>query len=455
MSGRMVIIGMGAAGGSAALTARKLDRNIEIIVIDRMSRSTYSKCGLPFVIGGVIGSFDTLSVISRETFERQRITLMNRTEVLDIDTTKKVIGVEKDGEVTFLDYDHLIIATGGYSSSISVSGGDLDNVLSLRTVEDGERIIEVAAKSDNAVVNGASFIALEVVEALREIGLNVSIVIRSRALRSMVDASISKLLHAHLEDMGVNVLIGAPVEKINGTRSVESVTVNGVDVPADVVVMATGTRPDVSIAKVAGLTIGESGGILVDEKLSTSAECVYAAGDCVECLEVLTGKPTLSGLGTIAARQGIVSVTNALGGDMRAPPVFNAAVMKLAGLEVGSVGVTGDWAQECGMDVAAQMISYPHLPHYYPGGKGVRVRLLALVESGRIVGAQFMSEVPVNSRINAMSIAMQKGMTVDELAMADLCYSPPCSDTWDPVSVCAQALGKKLERLRRKGRRKR
>lgn len=448
MSGRIVIIGMGAAGGSAALTARRLDRNVEIIVMDRISRSTYSKCGLPFVIGGVIPSFDTLSVISRETYRKQNVTVMNNTDILGIDTAAKIVEVSTNERIDRIDYDRLVLATGGVSSVLPIPGADLDGVFALRTAEDGEKIIEAVENARTAVINGASFIALEVAEAFLERGLDVSIVIRSRALRSMVDKSVSNVIHKHLSEIGMNVLSGTPIERINGTGRVVSVSVGNKEIPTDLVVMATGTKPAVSIAERAGLEIGETGGIKVDEYLKTSAEDVYAAGDCVESRDGITGKPILSGLGTIAARQGIVSATNALGGSEKAPLVLNAAVMKLKGLEIGSVGITEDRAAENGMEIAAQMLTYPHLPHYYPGGKGVRVRLLALMDSGKLVGAQFTSEVPINSRINAMSIAIQKGMTVDELAMADLCYSPPCADTWDPVSVCAQTLQRKLVKLR-------
>ncbi len=448
MSGRIVIIGMGAAGGSAALTARKLDRKIEIIAMDRISGNTYSKCGLPFVIGGVIPSFDTLSVITGETYRKQKITLMNDTEILGLDTSAKVVSVSSDDDTAEIDYDSLVLATGGFSSVVPVPGADLNGVLALRTAQDGQRMVEAAQNARTAVVNGASFIALEVAEALLERGLEVSIVIRSRAIRSMVDRSVSNIIHKHLKNIGMNVLLGAPIERINGTERVGSVNVGGQEIPTDMVIMATGTKPEVSIAGSAGIELGETGGIKVDEHLKTSAEDVYAAGDCVESTDAITGKPILSGLGTIAARQGIVAATNALGGCEKAPPVFNAAVMKLMGLEIGSVGITEDKAAENGMEIIGQMLSYPHLPHYYPGGKGVRVRLLARVDSGKLVGAQFVSEVPINSRINAMSIAIQKGMTVDELAMADLCYSPPCADTWDPVSVCAQALQRKLKRVR-------
>lgn len=448
MSKRIVILGMGAAGGSAALTARRMDRKTDIIVVDRISRSTYSKCGLPFVISGVIPSFDTLTVISRDAYKRQNISVKDNTEILGIDTDAKVLKVKgSDGNST-IDYDKLILATGGYSAIPPIPGVDLRGVLSLRSTEDGERIVEAAGSARSVVVNGASFIALEVAESLLERGLEVSVVIRSRALRSMVDKSISRLIHKHLEEIGMNVLLGNPVSSINGTDKVGSVTVGDEEIGTDLVVIATGTRPDVDVAKMAGLTLGETGGIKVDETLRTSAGNVYAAGDCVECTDGITGKPTLVGLGTIAARQGIVAAMNAMGGNEKAPPVFNAAVMKLMGLEIGSVGITEDRAAENGIEVAAQTISYHHLPHYYPGGRNVKVRLLADTGTGKLVGAQFISEVPINSRVNAMSIAIQKGMTVKELAMADFCYSPPCADTWDPASVCAQALSRKLKKMK-------
>jgi NADH oxidase (H2O2-forming) len=444
MERKIVVIGAGSAGASACFAARKQDRKAEITCINREPYPTYSRCALPFVIGGEIDSFDTITVFRPDFYKSQNIELMLGTHVESADIAGKRLKTSA-GEI---DYTSLVLATGGKANVQNVPGARLDGVFVLRTCDDGKSILNVAQAGKNAVINGASFIALEVAEALRRRGMNVTCVIRSRALRSMIDEPFSKLVEEKLIGKGIIILKGSPLTKVLGDKKVTGVLVGEKEVRADMVVMCTGTTPETGLARAMGLEMGQTGGIKVDGRMETSVKGIFAAGDCVESQCFIRKVPMLSGLGTVATRQGMAAGANAAGGDAQAPPVLGAAVMKLFDMEIGAVGLTEDFAREAGFDVVASTIKYPSLPHYYPGGTDVHARLLADKKNGRIIGGQVLVKRGAAERVNMLSAAILKGMTAGEMHMADFCYSPPCADIWAAEAVAAGGLAKRLERGR-------
>jgi NADH oxidase (H2O2-forming) len=441
MEKNLVVIGAGSAGASACFAARKQDRKVKIVCINQEPFPSYSRCALPFVIGGEIDSFDTPTVFDFDFYKKQNVDIMPGVTVETVDVQNKVVKTSA-GDV---NYTELVLATGGNAKSSDLPGTNLEGVFVLRTRDDAERILGRAEAGKNALVNGASFIALEVAEALKHRGMKVTCVIRSRALRSMVDKEISQFIEEKLVEKGVIVLKGAEMSAILGEGKVTGVTVGENEVSADMVVMCTGVVPDNNLAKSMGLEIGSTGGIKVSERMETSVSGIYAAGDCVENECFVTKKPVLSGLGTIATRQGMVAGANAVGADMKAPPVLGASVMKLFDIEIGAVGPTEDFARGAGIDVAALGVKYPSLPHYYPGGTDVQVRLLADKATSKIIGGQIIVHRGAAERINMLSMAILKGATAQELNTADFCYSPPCSDIWAAEAVAAQGLVRRLE----------
>jgi NADH oxidase (H2O2-forming) len=327
-----------------------------------------------------------------------------------------------------------------------MEGTELGNVFSLRTIADGEKIIESVKRSRSAFVNGASFIGLEVAEALVARGLDTTCVVRSRMLRTMIDADLSSELQKHMIERGCRVIQGKTIEALVGgpDGNVRAVVVDGEEIPTDMVVMATGVKPLVDIGKEAGVEIGEVGGMVVNKRMRTRIPDIYGAGDCAEDHFGLLGFPFISMLGTVATRQGVVAGMNMVGAEAEVPKFYNAAVMKLFGMQIGSVGLTSDLAQKNGLKPETVKVTHATLPHYYPGGRPVRIKLLAHPETQQLIGAQIMGEETVPETVNTMSLAIQHGMTVSDVAMADFCYAPPCADIWAPAAAAAQGLERKL-----------
>ncbi len=445
MARRIVVIGAGSAGASACFAARKQDRKAEITCLNAEPYPTYSRCALPFVIGGEIDSFDTPTVFGLDFFKSQKIDIRPGVKVESVDAEQKQVKASGDT----LEYDSLVLAMGGRAKIPSMPGAGLPGVFVLRARDDGAAILELAGPGKTAVVNGASFIALEAAEALHRRGAHVICVIRSRALRSMIDKQFSRIVEEKLSQNDIEVLKDHPVGSVIGTDKAAGVMVNEKEIPAGMVIMCTGTAPDVEIAVSMGVSTGKTGGIKVNDRMETGIDGIFAAGDCVESTCFIRGTPVLSGLGTIATRQGMVAGANAAGADEHAPPVLGASVMKLFDIEIGAVGLTEDFAANAGFDVFASTIKYPSLPHYYPGGTEVHVRLLADKNDGRLIGGQVIVNEGAAQRVNMLSLAILNRMTAEELHMADFCYSPPCSDIWAAEAIAAGGLATRLRKSRK------
>lgn len=445
MPKKIVVVGNGSAGASVAFSARKNDRAAEITVLERFPYPTYSKCALPFVIEGAIDSFQTITVFSHEFYRQQKVNLVNGATVTRvIPDEKKVIYKDASGEKT-LAYDSLALTLGGWPRVPKIPGVDLDGVFALRTIGDGEKILAAAKTAKRAVVNGASFIGLEVAEALIRRGVDTTVVVRSRMLRTMIDADFSSELQEHMIKHGCKVIQDKTIETVVGANGkVKAAVVGGEEVPADMVVMCTGVSTVTGLAKDAGVAIGPIGGMIVDRTMRTNVPDIYTAGDCAEDRFGLMDFPFISLLGTVATRQGVVAGMNMVGVYAEAPRFYNAAIMKLFGMQIGGVGFTTDLAQEHGVKPEFVKVTHSTLPHYYPGGKPVVIKLLAHPETQELIGAQAMAEETVPETINTLSLAIQNRMKISDVAMADFCYAPPCADIWAPASVAAQGLERKF-----------
>jgi NADH oxidase (H2O2-forming) len=265
----------------------------------------------------------------------------------------------------------------------------------------------------------------------------------------IVDEDVSQIINRYLTDNGINVLEESMVEKI----SPDSVTVRHpitkavATIPATIVIMSAGVKPDIELARAAGLDIGPSNGIKTNSMLETSKAGIYTAGDCAESYSAITGEPIVSGLGTIAARQGVVAGANAAGAQLKSPPLVNASILKIFHMEIGSAGFTESYLNKNKshkFSPVSILIKYPSLPHYYPGGEDIHTKLIADKESGRILGGQVLGKSRLSGLVDMLSLAIEQKMTVEELAQADFCYSPSCSDVWNPLAVAAQGLMRKM-----------
>jgi NADH oxidase (H2O2-forming) len=447
MARRIIIMGANAAGVEAASAARKKDRAAEIILITQERNAGYSRCGLPFVIGGHIPSFRDLIVYPPAYFQMLKLDLRTEMKVSAINTQEKTISVkDKAGVAEELPYDSLIIATGADAFMPPIKGREKTGILSLRSMEDGEEIeAAVKAGAKTAVIMGAGLIGLEVGVGLIERGLTVTIVeMLPQILPQLLDADMAKLVQEHLQEKGMHILTSKSVEEFIGEDKVTAVIAGGEKIEADMFISAFGVRANTKLAIDAGIPLGETRAIKTNARMETEVKDIYAVGDCAEAPNIITHKPMCAQLGTIAVRQGKVAGVNAGGDYSQFSGVLASAVTMLFEIQAGNTGLTETAATRNRIQVVTGAISSKTKADYFPGGKSIKVKLVVEKESQRIVGGQVIGGEEVTQRINCLSFAIQKGMTVRELAKADTAYAPPLCETWEPMVLAAEMVLMKL-----------
>ena len=447
MARRIIIIGANAAGVEAASAARKKDRTAEITLITQEKTAGYSRCGLPFVIGGQIPSFHDLIVYSPAYFQMLKLNLRNETKATAINTKEKTVTVvDKAGATEVLPYDSLVIATGADSFMPPIKGREKPGILSLRGIEDGENIdAAVKAGAKSAVIMGAGLIGLEAGVALIERGLTVTVVeMLPQILPQLLDADMAKLVQEHLQEKGMRILISKGVEEFLGEDKVTAIMAGGEKIEADLFISAFGVRANTKLAVDAGIPLGETRAIKTNARMETDVKDVYAVGDCAESPNIITHRPTCAQLGTIAVRQGKVAGANAAGDYAQFTGILASAVTRLFEIEAGATGISETSAARNRIEVVTGAISSKTKADYYPTAKPIKVKLIVEKESQRIIGVQIVGGEEVTQRINALSFAIQKQMTVRELAKADTAYAPPLCETWEPMVLAAEMVLMKL-----------
>jgi len=447
---KILIIGANAAGINAASAARKTDREAEITLITDEEYPAYSRCGLPFVLAGDIPSFENLIIFPTSYYRMMRLDLRTDTKAKTINPRGKTVLVKgKDEKQKTMEYDSLILTTGAESFCPPIKGRDKDGVLSLRTIEEGKHIHDAMKRAKKAVVVGAGFIGLEMAHAFAEKNIETTIVeMLPCCLPAVLDEDMADLVRREIERHNVRVIVGKGVDEILGDGRVTGVFVAGEEIPADIVLLACGVRARNELAEKAGIEMGATRAIKVSHRMETSMPDIYAAGDCIESTDMITGRPTLSQLGTTAVRQGKVAGINAAGGYSIFPGVLGSAVTRIFGFEVGATGLTESRARagRVGLKTVSGKITAKTKPEYFPGGKEITVKIVIESESERIVGGQIVGGEGVAQRINMISLAIQKGATVWDLGKADTCYAPPVADTWEPVALASELAGLKIRR---------
>jgi len=451
---KLLIIGSGAAGSTAAQFARKTNRLAEITVLGNESYSEYSKCGLPYVISGVIPSFDDLIEFSRSWFQRFKINLALGTEAYDVDpegTTVKSLSLQ-DGRKEEHHYDVLIIATGASSwvpetEGAFLNGGRLkEGVFTLRTMADAKQIHGGVKKGKRAMIVGSGLIGMEMAEALSLRGMETSVRLRTHVLTGMIDEDMAALVQKSAAARGVHFIPRVTASKIGGEERVEYVVLKDLDTgeesehPTDLVVISAGSKAHVEIAKKAKCQIGSAGGIVVDKRCETSVKGIYAAGDCTEYPDFITGKPVSIGLGSIGVKQGRVAGINAAGGrEEMLRGILNNRTTELFGLEISAVGPTMRELKKAGIEPIVGKFSGSTLPDYFPGKKVIAVKVMADPQDGRIIAAQIVGEEDVHQRINVFAAAILEGMTLEDFIKLETCYAPPAAPTLDCMTLAVDA----------------
>ena len=431
---KIVVIGSGTAGSNFALFARKLDRKAEIIVIGKEKTMQYSPCALPFVLSGKIPKLEDIVVFPNEFYEKQKIQMMLETEAKTIDRKRKVIITDKDE----VPYDKLVLATGSKAFIPPIKGVEKKGVFTLKEMRDVREIQEYIKerKPKKAVVIGAGLIGLEGAVAFRELGMEVLVVeLLEHLLPTMLDKDIASIVQSHLEEKGIQFRFGVGVSEIIGDP-VTAVKIGEEEIESDIVLVATGVRANVDLAREAGLEIKR--GIIVDEYLRTSDPDIYAIGDCAEVYDAVTGERILSQLGTTAVRMAKVAAENVFNKNVKFKPVFNTAITELFDLEIGTFGITQERARKEGVEVVVGKFKGSTKPEYYPGGKPITVKLIFRKDNKKLIGAQIVGGERVWGRIMALSFAAQKETTVEDIAYGETAYAPPISPTIDPITVAAE-----------------
>jgi NADPH-dependent 2,4-dienoyl-CoA reductase/sulfur reductase-like enzyme len=443
---RLVVIGGVAAGTSAAAKAKRTDPDLDVILLERDAYMSYGACGLPYFISGVISNLEMLIARTPAQFREQGIEVRLRHEALGIDAANRNLHVADlvNAKEYTLPYDQLVIATGAAAFKPPVPGLELAGVLSLRTLQDGLALRDAVRgnRPKNVVVVGGGYIGLEMAEAFRVLDLPITIVEMAPQLMVNLDKEMSDLVLAEVQTHGVRVLLNDGLVRCDGVGRVEKVVTQHNEIPADLVLVAIGVRPNTKLADSAGLKLGAGKAIAVDEHLRTNIEGIYAAGDCADTVHQVTGERTYIPLGTTANKQGRAAGAHAAGMPCTFEGVVGTAAVKVFGLEVARTGLTETEAKAKGWDVDTSRIRAAEHASYYPGATDLHVKLVVDRATRRVLGAQLIGAKGAAKRIDVLAAALYAKMTVDDVARIDYSYAPPYAPVWDPTAVAASVAAK-------------
>ena len=437
---RILIVGGVAGGASAAARARRLSEEAEIIIFERGEYVTFANCGLPYHIGGVIKEREKLLIQTPDSlYKRFRIKVKVKMEVIRIDRAKKNITVRNitSGQEFNEKYDYLILSPGADPIKPPMPGLELPQVMTLRNLSDMDRIkLKVDQnKAKRVIVVGGGYIGLEMTEALRERELEVTIIELSNQVMGPADPEMAYYLHQELKKNGVDVKFGVSVKSFyKAGEDIGAELSNGQKIECDLVVLAIGVKPEVSLAKSAGLEIGQRGGIVVDEQMRTNDPAIFAVGDAIEVDEFVTGSKALIPLAGPANRQGRIAADNIFGRNSIYKKTQGTAICKLFDLTIGMTGVNEKILQKVNMPYEKVYIHSNNHAGYYPGASQISMKLLFDPKSGKILGAQAVGKEGIDKRIDVLAVALRAGLTVYDLENLELCYAPPYGSAKDPVN---------------------
>ncbi|MCG0287559.1 FAD-dependent oxidoreductase [Streptomyces sp. PSAA01] len=447
---RMVVIGGDAVGMSAASRARRLKSRseLEILAFERGEFTSYSACGIPYWVGGVVDGPDELIARTPETHQGRGIDVRTHTEVVEIDLAgQRVLARDVDphgrGDEHWHGFDDLVIATGARPRRPDMPGIDAPGVHGVQTLEHGRALLETLESTgvERAVVIGAGYIGVEMAEALIQRGCQVTVLERGEQPMSTLDPDMGRLVRDAMSGLGIDTVTGAEVtEVITGEDGrVRAVATKVSEYPADLVVLGLGVAPETTLAQEAGLPVGPYGGLLTDLAMRVRGyDNIWAGGDCVEVLDLVSGRTRHIPLGTHANKHGQVIGAN-VGGDYATfPGVVGTAVSKVCDLEIARTGLLEAEAHAVGLKFEAVTIESTSRAGYYPDSRPMTVKMLAEQRTGRLLGTQIVGREGAGKRVDIAAVALTAGMTVEQMTALDLGYAPPFSPVWDPILVAAR-----------------
>jgi NADPH-dependent 2,4-dienoyl-CoA reductase/sulfur reductase-like enzyme len=439
MTERLVVIGGDAGGMAAASGVRRLRPDVEIVVVEKGGRTSYAMCGIPYVVGGEVDDVELLVARSPEQFGAMDIEVRVHTEATAIDLDARTVETHDldSGATELVGFDQLMIGTGARPIVPGWAQVDRPDLSVVHTLPDAARLEVMAAggRGRHVVVVGGGYIGIEMAEAFLARGAHVALVTRGSHLLGNLDPEMSARVAAVATSEGIEVLTGEAVE---GLTAATVVTASGVELPADIVVLALGVQPNTEMAAAAGLATGIQRSLVVDDHQRTSAEGVYSAGDCCESFHRVSGRPTWLALGTIANKASRVAGVNLAGGDATFGGVLGTAITRLVGAEIARTGLNLAQAVEAGFDPVGTTIEASTRAGYFPGAEAMAVRLVHDRATRRLLGGQIVGGAGAGKRIDTVATALWGGLSIDDLVDLDLAYAPPFSSVWDPVNTAAR-----------------
>jgi len=450
-SQRIVVIGGVACGPKAAARARRRDPSASITIIDEGSLVSYATCGLPYYVSGAVAKRSALLVRSVADFKNVAsidVLLQTRAEAIDRSAHRVHLVSAATGQTSTLEYDKLVIATGSGPVLPNIEGRQLGGIFSVKDVANADAILAwvTTAGVKKAVVVGAGLVGIEMAEVLMTRGLEVTVVeALGRLLPGALDEEISAILARQLGRKGLTLRLNERVLEFEGDEGrVRRVVTAGGTLDADIVIVAIGVRPNVALARAAGLSLGATGGIAVNEMLQTSDPDIYAGGDCVENTHLVSGAKVLAPMGSTANKHGRVIGTNVTGGRETFPGVLGTTVVKALDYHIGRTGLGEEAARAAGFDVVTALVPGSDRVTYYPGAHDILLKVIADARTGRLLGGQGMGRGDLVKRIDVLAAAITFGGTVDALANVDLGYAPPYNTPLDPLHSAANVVRNKM-----------
>ena len=444
MSERVVVVGADAAGMSAASQAKRVDDTLEIVALERGTHTSYSACGIPYWVGGVVPDVDALVARTPKQHRANGIDLRLRSEAMAVDLDRREVEVRDHAGVSTyrLGFDHLVLATGARPRRPDVPGVDAEGIHGVQTLDDGERLLESLEREPRrAVVVGGGYIGIEMAEAMVLRGLDVTVLTRSAEPMATLDPDMGNQVHSAMEAMGIDVRTKVRLdgfETDDGGR-VSAVATDAGSFPADLVVLGTGVEPETMLAREAGLTLGRWGGLVTDLQMRVfDSDGVWAAGDCVESIDLVSGNRVHVALGTHANKQCRVLGSHLGGGYATFPGVVGTAVSKVCELEIARTGLREADCDAVGYRWLAVSVDSTTRAGYYPDAAPITVKLVVEQRTGRLLGGQIVGREGAAKRVDILAVALWNRMTVEEIALLDLGYAPPFSPVWDPVLIAAR-----------------
>ena len=452
----IVVIGGVAAGLKSAAKARRNDPEARITVVERGDKVSYGACGMPYFVAGDVDSIEDLmktpaGAIRNIDFFRnvKGITVLNRTLALRIDREARTVLVKNQDsqEESLLPYDKLVLATGASPVRPPLPGIGLTNIFTLWHPDDAVAVRKGLERGHykNAVIIGAGLVGLEMAEALKQWELGVTVVeMQEQVFPAFLDPELAGIVRKHLEEQGVQVLTGEKVTGFEGLEALTAVTTDKRNLPADLAILALGARPNVELAREAGLMIGTTGAIAVDERLRTSDPDIYAGGDCVENINRISGRKVFAPMGSTANKHGRVIGDNICGVDAVFAGILNTVVVKVMDMNVGKTGLNEREVKELGYEYITVTTAGHDRPHYMPGAKLMSVKLIVDATNRKLLGMQAAGAGDVAKRVDVAASVLTMGGTIDDIFDIDLSYAPPYNLPIDNLAAAANSAMNKL-----------